>query len=101
MNATSRPGAVLKSSDETSRPSRSGSRNDGSIVPSGSIVEGVSAMRQAYPSGIRIAAVPRRVGLTIVGAALCLLAVGAGSALPQVPAGDFFEAIDHPAIGYH
>ena len=58
-------------------------------------------MRQAYPSGIRIAAVPRRVGLTIVGAALCLLAVGAGSALPQVPAGDFFEAIDHPAIGYH
>jgi len=58
-------------------------------------------MRQAYPSGIRITAVPRRVGLTIVGAALCLLAVGAGSALPQVPAGDFFEAIDHPAIGYH
>src|SRR5262245_9239656 len=42
MNATSRAGASRTSSGETTSPSRSGSRNAGSGVPSDNIVDGVA-----------------------------------------------------------
>src|SRR5512132_1613609 len=101
MKATRRPGAVLKSSDETSRPSRSGSRNAGNVVPSGSIVEGVKAMGKAYPTArrkpgptcerVRIAAVAG--SFRLAGVALTALLVGASarSAGTQTAADDFFD----------
>src|SRR6188474_3346729 len=49
MNATSSAGAWRKSSVETTRPLKSGRENDGSRVPSGSIVEGVRTMNNYQP----------------------------------------------------
>ena len=48
MKITSSAGASLKSASETILPLVSGSLKSGAVVPSGSMVDGVSAMREMW-----------------------------------------------------
>src|SRR5580692_507028 len=52
MNQTMSAGAPLKSASETNSPFVSGNSKSGAVVPSGSMVEGVSAMKRIWNDGV-------------------------------------------------